>query len=125
MTTTVSKEFKQQVTELLKPIKDKALRDHLKKRVIYNVKKGGAEEENLECLKIVVPTYKFKMSDYPHESVLFNKVCSEHFENDQPNRFDEFGWHISIVDRIQWQIFFRGVQMVQAGALSENHNQGA
>lgn len=130
MTTTVSKnnnvskEFKQQVSELLKPIKDKALRISLKNQIIRNVQTGGAELANIEWLKMVVPTYQFKMADYPAESALFAKAYAEQ-TGGATARVDEFGWHVSAVDRMQWQIFLRGIQIVQAGALAENQNTGA
>ena len=131
----VSKEFTQQISELLKPIKDKALRGRLKKNIIRNVQTGGAEEVNLEWLRRVVPSYRYKPTDYPAEYALFVAVCQEEFAPCESDavckldelgcKLDELGYQVSLLDRMQWKVFFRGIQMVQAGALSENHNQGA
>lgn len=86
MTTTVSKEFKQQVTELLK--------QH-------------------------VPTYAHKVTDYPAE---FAKNSLNSTAKNACGELTEFGFYRSLVDRMQWQMFLRGIQMVQAGALLENQS---
>lgn len=128
-TASISAEFKKQVTELLKPIADKAMRDHLKKEYLASVKNGKRTEEAvLKSLVSQVPTYRYKPADYPAEHELYLSACAEQFEhygNDCIGEFNEFGFYHSMIDRMQWQLFLRGVQIVQAGALCKNQNKGA
>jgi|GEM_PF-5627259 len=127
MTIPSSDQLKQQIKKRLQSIQDKALRHSLEKKIMraYQETKEDALFGWID--KYIVPSCQFKPSDYPNEYALYCQCIAQVDPNFQSEDIlmDEFGWQASFIDRMQWQIFLRGIQMVQDGALSRYPNEYA
>lgn len=113
-----NKEITKQINAILKPIAEKGLRDKLRERYLEWFANGRHDHDDLFAnLQRDVASYRDKMADFPEERVLFNAAQTEIYGKNHFNELDEFGYHIALIDRLQWLVFLRGMQIAQAGGL--------
>lgn len=124
--TEIKKQISKQIDEVLLPIAHRKELCAKFKRELLEIWKGDETKfpQYFHSLKREVPTYLYKMEDFPVECELYQAVLKEQFGNSW-QKLDEFGFHVSVIERIQWQMFLRGVQMLQAAQQSENQSSGA
>ncbi|MDK4680782.1 hypothetical protein [Kingella negevensis] len=114
------KEFLKQLKAILKPIPEKGLRDKLQARRIEWFKEGDATPAQLlESAQIEARTYRFLPADYPQERELYEQALREEYGEFCGIRLDKYGYDTALIDRIQWQVFLRGVQLIRGESLDK------